>query len=462
VRTKQILCAALLTLGTAALLKPAETQALSSEDEPPAGSSIPEEEFLASPAAQFFRSGDFERALEGFDPLLNRYPGDPLLLRYRAMCLDRLGRSKEAVKIYENLLVQNPNHVPALYFLGQAHFRMGELERAARKWQEVGEMGKGTPYAEWAGQALRRFGPALTPPEAEVPRWDFFAASGYEYDSNVVLKPDDKSLATPEDPGSNRYTLNTRLARRLIARPDFLVVGSYEFQQTLHDDGLDEFNFTYQGYALEARKQVRVAGRFVNGGFLYEVLPGFLNGNLFSLSNQWTLSADTRWNPRWRTAVFDRLAVSNFGPDGFNPARTSRDGFYHDLGVTQYWHPWASAVYFFMHEEFTSAFTRGDNFDRLGNTTRVGTHLPLHRRIALDASAGFAFGAYPGFGSLSSLDSDRRRDFTWDLFGTVTYFLTQQWSIRAFYRFVAAQNPNGFFEYDRHIGGIQLQFTQSF
>lgn len=422
---------------------------------------ISEEEFLASPAAQLFQAGDFQPALEAIETLIQRYPSDPLLLRYRAMCLDRLGRSKEAIEIYQALLAQNPDHIPTRYFLGQAYFRGGDYEPAAKEWRKVIEIGKETTYARRAEQALKRFGPTLMPPELEVPRWNVLVSSGYEYDSNVVLKPDDKSLASSQDANANRFSLNTNLGYQAIAKPNFLLEGIYEFSQTLHDDGLDEFNFTFQEFGLDLRKRSQVKNHWVIWGIRYGLSPSFLGGDLFSLTNRWVLSADTRFSPRTRTLFFDRLAASNFAPDGSTPRRTSRDGFYQDFGVTHFWYPGNSPFHFFVHEEFNSAFTRGDNFDRLGNTTRVGSHLPW-KQVAVDVSGGFALGGYPNFSSISSLDTDRRRDFTWDLYGSMTYFLTRRLSIRAFYRYVNSQNRNGFFEYHRHIGGTQLEFSQSF
>lgn len=419
------------------------------------------EEFLFSPAAQLFQAGDYARALEALDRLIERYPGDPLLLRYRAISLDRLGRSEEAIEVFKEILEKNQDHLPTLYFLGQAYFRLGRKQAARSMWQRVVEKGGTTLYAEWSREALRRIPIALEPPRPKPSRWNILTRASYEFDSNVLLKPDDKSLASPEDPNASRYTVGTQLDYRAFSGKTFVVDGSYEFRQTLHDDSLDEFNFTFQDFGVNARKQTWFRGRSVIGGLEYNILPGFLNGDLFSLIHQWILSADTRWTPRTRTVVFDRASLSNFGPDGSSPRQTSRDGFYQDFGITHSWYPWNTSLSFFLHEEFNSAFTRGDNFDRVGNTTRVGSHLPW-KRAAFDVSGGLAFGGYPHFSSLSTLDTDRRRDFVWDLYTSITYFLTQRWSIRAFYRYVNGQNPSGFFEYNRHIGGIQVEFSQSF
>jgi len=89
-------------------------------------STISIEDFVKSPVAEFFQAGDYEHALKALEPLIQQYPKDPLLIRYRAMALDRLGRSKEAISILQELLKQDPEHVPTRYFLGEAYERSGD------------------------------------------------------------------------------------------------------------------------------------------------------------------------------------------------------------------------------------------------------------------------------------------------------------------------------------------------
>ncbi len=314
---------------------------------------------------------------------------------------------------------------------------------------------------KWAEQALKRISLRMAPPPPRPPRWHVEFRSGYEYDSNVVLKPDDKSLASPGDSNANRFTVGTRLDYRALADKTFTIDGLYEFQQTLHDDGLNEFNFTFQEFGVNARKQAWLRGRSVIGGLSYSLLPGFLDDDLFSLTHRWVLSADTRWTPRTRTVAFDRMSVSNFGPDGFRPPDTSRDGFYHDVGFTHYWYPRDFRNYVFLQEEFNSTFTRGDNFDRLGNTTRVGTHFALGERTGLDVSGGLRFGGYPNFSSLSAGDVSRRRDTEGDLYVSLTHQLTRRTAVHGFYRYANSVNQNNFFDYERHIGGVELVVTSS-
>lgn len=244
-------------------------------------------------------------------------------------------------------------------------------------------------------------------------------------------------------------------------RRDLKIDLLYAARQSLHDDSLDEFNFTSQEWGLEARKKTRLLDREVIFGGRYDLLLGFLNGDIFSLRNRWTVSADTRWTPRIRSLLSYRLTASDFGPDGSNPPQTSRDGLYQDAGITQYLYAKDLRRYVFLEEEFNRADVRGGNFELRGNTTRVGVHTPLVWDTDLDLWSGLQLAKYPRFSSLSTADLERRRDHDWEIYVALTHHFTARIGLRAFYRFINADNRNGFFEYDRHIGGVQILFSET-
>jgi hypothetical protein len=293
-------------------------------------------------------------------------------------------------------------------------------------------------------------------------RWTVLANIGWDWDSNVTLKPGDKALATSGDQNSGLFSFDVGLRYRAVSEPDAVVDLQYTSRQNLHDDSLDDFNFTSQELGVDARRRVAIGGQNVTLGGRYELLGGFLEGDLFSYSNRFVLSADTRLTPHTRTVLSNRFAVTEFGPDGSNPPQTSRDGVYNDLGVTQYFYTEDFARHLFLRQELNVGWARGGNFDRRGLTTRVGVHTPLAWRTDADLSSGLIYNHYPHFTSLTSLDTARRRDTNWDLAASLTHHLTPQVDVRLQYRWVNAANRNDVFDYTRHLLGMHVLFTQSF
>ena len=420
--------------------------------------------FLSSPFARFFKAEDYPGALQALEVLATDYPNDPLIIRYRAMVLDRLGRSDEAITLFRELLAREPTHTPTHLFLAQAYDHAGNAEEAANEWRWVIANSPSEEYRQLAQEALHERATHVTRP-AERERFYLLGDVGFEYDSNPRLKPSDTGVAiSGNEQQAERASFNLGLGYRAVTRPDARVDVVYTTRQSLHDRGLDDVNFTSQEAAVDARKLVSLWDRDVTFGSRYEFIVGFLDGELFSLSNRLLLTCDARATAHTRTTLTNRFTVSNFGPDGSNPPQTSRDGFYYDLGVTQYFYSEDFLRYLYVSQELDVAQTRGANFTRRGTTSRIGVHtpLPVLARAELDVSGGFRFGHYPRFTSLSALDPDRREDTVWDLLTALTYSWTPRLATRVSYRFINANNRNDLFQYDRHLAGIQLLFKQSF
>ncbi len=423
---------------------------------------ISAEEFLQSPAATLYQTGNYQQSLEALDDLLKDHPSDTLLLRYRAMTLDKLGRYEEAVDGFNRILNQSPDNVPTRFFLGHTYERMGKQELAINEWRSVAKEAAGTIYAEWANENLERVSAVYAAPRPVGHKWEIAGRYGYEYDTNVTLKPDDEALASPGENEAGRHIMDLILKNHTFTTRDTTVDLQFAARQSLHDNGLDDFNFTSLEFGVDARKRVNIFEHAVVAGARYDLLSGFLDGSTFSLKNRGTFSLDTRFTANTRSVLSYRLTGAEYGPDGSNPPRTSRDGIYHDIGATQYWYFENFKRYIFARGEYNHADTRGGNFDLRGFTTRVGYHTPLLWKTDFDVSGEYQFADYPNFVSLSSLDTDKRRNHELDFYVSLTHYLTPEIGIRVFYRSINVDNRNGFFEYDRDIAGAQVLYAKSF
>ena len=425
---------------------------------------IAPETLLSSAFSQFFQAQDYARALEELDGLVRQYPNDPLLVRYRGIVLDRLGRHHDAVVTFQQLLQRQPDHVPTHFFLAQSDDHAGDLRAARQEWRWVVEHSPVEEYRRWAQEAMDQSRMTIVQATPRQ-RWYLVGDIGMEYDSNPLLKPNDKGVVAPGDEQqAERFAFNLGVGYQAITRPNLRLDVVYTARQSLHTRGLDVVNFTSQELALDGKTRVTVRGRDIILGYRYDLFVGFLDGDLFSVGNQWLLGADMRLSRRTRTYVYQRVGVWNFGPDGSNPPQTSRDGFSYDLGVTQYYYTMDFRRYLFVGQEVELDQTRGANFTKRGESTRLGAHTPLPflPQTDLDVSGGFRLGAYPRFASLSNADATRRRDHHWDLYTAVTHYWTSRVATRASYRLINSNNRNDFFQYDRHIAGIELLFSQAF
>jgi tetratricopeptide (TPR) repeat protein len=424
---------------------------------------IAPDQFLASDASKYFQNGDFDKALVALTQLEKSFPKDELIQRYKAMTLDRLGKSAEAIEIFNQLLVLNPEHIPTRYFLGQAYARSGRYDDANREWKQVQKDGEGTPYAFWAQTALEQTTApsAASSPSGKLQRWLIQARYGYEFDSNVILRPTDRSLSNVKDPNSGRHNGDLAIRYRVVSKKDTAIDLLYAVRQSLHDDHFNAFNYHSEEFGFNFRQRAKVGDQDVVFGLRYDYSLGFLAENLYSNRNRWNLSADTKFTEHTQTIFYNRVGITNYGPDGFSPAQTSRDGVDNDTGISQFFYSKDFQKYLFLRQEVNVTAARGTNFDSWGLTSRIGYHAPVPKikRLSWDGSLGFEPHFYPGFTSTSSLDRSRRRDMQFDLYTSLTYEITKDFSARGFYRFVDGSNQNNLYDYTRQIGGIQFIYT---
>jgi len=64
---------------------------------------------------------------------LKKYPHDALILRYRALILEKLNHSHEAIKLYHAILQAHPDDIPARLFIGLAYIREAQYQKARRR-----------------------------------------------------------------------------------------------------------------------------------------------------------------------------------------------------------------------------------------------------------------------------------------------------------------------------------------
>ena len=421
---------------------------------------ISSKEFLSGSFAKFFKAHKYQKALKAIEELSKQYPDDPLILRYRALTLERLDRRKEAVAIYQKLLAQDPEHAPTRIALGRAYRRQGKGKAATLEFRQASLHSKKQVYRKWAQVELNRMRLGIRKPTRRK-RFYFVGKLGVAYDSNPLLLPNDKSLIRPgvEKRGIDylmSWTAGYAPFLRRDARVDLLYIG----QETLHNGGADRVNFHSEGFAVDAKKRQILGNRMFLFGGRYDFKANFLTDNLFSVSNRFYLSAATSFYKRTRTQFFSRFNILNFGRDGSDPTQTSRDGFRTGIGITQYFYTADLKRFFFIKEELNLNESRGENFDRRGVLSRIGIHTPVDfiKKMDWDASGGFDYGEYHDFTSLSTLNIEEREDARWDIYTALTYHWTKQFATRGFYRFIKSNNRNNFFDRDRHLAGAEVIF----
>ncbi len=423
---------------------------------------INHKEFLSSDFVKSFQNKEYEKAIQECDALLKKYPNDPLILRYRALTLEKLHHPDQAIGIYHEILAAHPNDEPARLFLGLAYIREGENHKAAEELHQVVEHSRLPEYRHWAQEQLDRLhSHEISAGKTIEKKAYFLGKTGIVYDSNPLLIPDDQSLSSTKRKPAALYEIELSAGYPLRLEKDFRLDALYIGEEYLHSHGAQSVDFTSQGFALDTKKRTFVGQRpFLLGG-RYDFRANFLKSDLFSIVNRFFVNADTSFWRKTLTNFFARFAVSNYGPDGANPDVTSRDGIREGIGVTQYFYTKNRKTFFFIKGEGDFNQTRGENFNREGALATIGLHTPLlfFHKTDLDMSSSFNWGVYPDFTSLSSLDPTQRRDKGWDAYVGMTHHWKPNLATRIFYRFINSDNSNSLLDNTRHLAGLEVVFS---
>jgi len=413
------------------------------------------DELLSSQAAIHFQIEEYKNALAEFEKMSVQYPEDPLVKRYVGMTLTLLGRLDEAASALQDAVRMEPSNPANHYFLARVYHEQGNKERASEELDKVVALDPEGFYGRPAKEAL-----ILVEQRAIVKRpWDFWMTTGYEYDSNVPLEPNDKELRDLSDKNAGRYFFSAGGSYKIVERPKFDSTVGYRIYQSLHDDSLNEFNYTFQEFHNVNRFRLQWLGREIIAGLRFSMPLGFLNGNIFLWGAEVVSFVNSKITKNTFTEVYHRYSHLEFGPDGEEPNLLSRDGEYNATGIHHRYYFDEYKRYIFVGYEFQNAQVRGNNFDRLGHRAEIGFHAPLTAELSFDVIGSFTVASYPHYSAqLDYREPLSRLDNYWTLLGRLNYVISKNWSMQVYYRYDNAENENDIFQYDRHIGGGQITF----
>ena len=250
----------------------------------PKRSSISSEAFLSSQFSTYFKQRKYQQALAALDVLAAAHPDDPLILRYRALTLERLGRRAEAIATYRHILALRPNHVPTHLFLGLAYAKAGQRDAAAGQFRWVIDHSADDEYRHWAQAQLARLRQAGRKGHKKIVQKPYLVGkTTVAYDSNALLIPDEESLSSIKKRAGAFLGINLDVGYPVILQKDRRVDAIYIARGLLHERGTKEVDFTTQGLAVNAKQRRFVGKQSVIFGGRYDARVNFLMSDLFSV-----------------------------------------------------------------------------------------------------------------------------------------------------------------------------------
>ena len=350
-------------------------------------------------------------------------PSDPRQaeLQYDlGLALFRLDRFREAAPRFLRAAARSPEReANARYFAGVAFYRQGLLEEARDELEKVGTAANASSVAAPARDLIGQIDAAR--PEGK--RLTLKAGLGWQYDSNVVLLPDDAPIPSGISDKKDVRTVGTfQAGLQLIRSTRWDGSLDYRFYQSRYQD-LDPFNV--QSHDLGVIMSHRPSLRPYRFEFLYGFSDARVDQRDYLRTHTLGWKMDAAADPARRTRLEYRYQNKDFLKSDLFPGQGERTGINHAVGL--------SHDHFFAGQQgdlaigytYDRDITRGNDWDYRGHRFRLGLIAPPDwiggwAQAALEAEAVFR-----PYGNPNSLSNARPAEKRNDRIQTYTLTLSR-------------------------------------
>jgi len=408
------------------------------------------QEFMKSSASQAFAKGRYQEALNGFNRLLQDYPEDILVRRFRGLAFMKLKKTDLAIQAFQEALDLDEENVALHFYLGEAYRGKERVEEARNEYRWV--IGKDDPnYKTRAKQSIFK---TLGQGVRKRKPWSISGSAGYEYDDNATFTSNDPTVSAPGDRNAGKYP--------------FLITGSYKFYQTKKWSYTADALYTHTLLDEIQRLTTYTPGAGISAlyGFKLFKKPAFLNiregftytvlrRKFFVFSNSVSANLIYLLHKRFRTTFSYRFGYSEYDSQGSEPSLNNRDGFLHAVSfLGTYYLNDKRTFYYSMGYDFETHDTQGKNFNKYVNGARAVLHFPILEKFEGDISFRFKDSHYYTYGSTPP----QRRDDQFTLTSTLSRSLNDKLTLLTYYTFGDTKAKNNIYETTRHLFGVKLAF----
>lgn len=389
-----------------------------------------------------FNEEKYEDAADSFQKAVKEDFKDTEANYYLGITLARLKIYDEAVFAFERVLILEPTHHRARFELGMVYFILQSFEDAKKAFQKIMTE---YPESEEAQSSKKFIDEIKKRKKALVKEWSAGLSLGYQYDTNVTLKPTDDSLVTGiTNKEDSRLIILGNLGYDKKITDRFNLGVGYKFYQNLHKE-ITELNV--QSHTLE-----------VKTGYKFKLftfhLPYRFNYILLDQNKYEQIHAV---NPTisfpFRKRFLARVEYEFEDKEFFTSA--TRDATNHEIGLglyyffsqgkrflrLQYYHDWEDAA--------------GPDWDYQGNRVKGTFYSPLPYKINLMVDV--EYDSY-GFENINSILGIKRDDDVYK--AGVTFFREFTHGINAVFQYLFTRNRSNivYYDYSRHIISLMVGY----
>jgi len=387
--------------------------------------------------------GDYPAAEGEFRAALLEKPGDPAATLYLGITLSRAGKA-EAEAVLKNALAAAPEDPRANYELGVYYYNRGNFPAARACFEKTVSLAPDTRVSRSALKYVEAI-----PGGGVARRWGLDLSGGIQYDSNVVLAPNNMPLPqgiTGQSDWREVFLVRGRYALISGEKGD-LSIGDRFYQS--FNNKLNDFNMTQNIADLSGGFRLSPA-LMIRGTYSFEV--DYLGGDRYAYVNLLSPFLVISEGAGLSTTLEYKWRADHFFNGQMFDNNSDRTGTYQSLGITQdipvakgvtakagYAHEWDNA--------------QTDWWSYKGDLGFAEISCELPRRTFLDLKGDYHDnrydGVYPGYGIA-------RKDTIWNGSIVVGIHLSDRYTIFAGYAYTDESSNITAFSYTRSVTSVFL------
>jgi len=407
------------------------------------------------PVAEAMQAGDYPEAYARVSALLNKHPGDALLLRIQGICLLETGYYDAAVAVLGDALEADPGSIACRYYLGQALACRGSIREAIAILEEMKSMAPDSEYVRLAAPALAELH-NLADSEAILPdarRWYLYGSVASEYDDNVPLSPNNSGDDSVRDSWLLSYSLygEYRFPDQKIDRSPvtlglgYSLNGSDYFRSSFH--GYDTFSqaislfIDHAGLLLDRFYALRLEGQY---NFTW------MDGDQYSDVGAITGSFTWNWLDQLSSVASISWSNLQYEDDGEFPGEYSSDGDEYCFGLDNSLYLLDNRLVVGVRYQYRSRDAEGSQNDLHSNDVTGSLILALPWNLRLRTDLTYQEEDYPEYRDVSRLDD------IWTWYTSLEYTFLDLFTLELRYTHATADSTVDYAEYRRNVAAVGL------
>lgn len=401
-----------------------------------------------------YRDKNYAKALGLFSRAAELDPGHQAASYFLGMSRFHQGQYPQAIEAFHAAIQMKSTDPEPYFYRGLSHYRLNDRPASLPDFKEAARLAGEGNLGDLARSYVRSLeaGDSLLKAGGAGRRWFVSGGLSSEFDSNVSLDPDQVTLATlPSDQNDILFAIQARGGYHWFQNDRYRLTTEAALSQTIYVE-LQGFNY---GLA-----HAEVSHQFRFGDLIFKLPTAYELSLLGQSKYLSSLLASPSMSYLWRNRLFTQITPAvrydNFFQTLTNAAQ-DRDAWNLKIQVAEYLLGDDQGHSLKASYTFEQNLAQGDDWDYRAHSIGVGLLLPFPGEMDLDLHAEVTFDK--GFQNVDSVLGSRRDDFTQAFGLSLSREIFKHLSLNGHYDFFRNSSNQGFFTYNRHLGGITVETT---